>query len=168
MRRRGVKLGAFHSLTTLQPPCLLQLAERLHGLEVLLVGARAAVGVARSERKFKRQMHQGNMDELDDAQFKCMRRGTAVRAYIPTHKTRLVTAPYGNDLRGNVVASGPLLGTYKPRPSSVVGGRTVQMTTPTNNTLNKLLLGTAVVAAFVLVFSIVLFPPATTFFALMR
>ena len=52
-------------------------------------GRRGAIG----EEDSKRQMHQGNMDELDDAQFKCMRRGTAVRAYIPTHKTRLDTAP---------------------------------------------------------------------------
>ena len=42
------------------------------------------------------------------------------------------------------------------------------MTALTNHARNKLLLGTAVVAAFVFVFSIVLLPPATTFVALMR
>ena len=51
---------------------------------------------------------------------------------------------------------------------SLVGGRGPTMTALTNHARNKLLLGTAVVAAFVFVFSIVLLPPATTFVALMR
>jgi hypothetical protein len=61
------------------------------GLDVLLVeckgcGRRGAIGKEDS----KRQMHQGNMDELRDAEFKCMRCGvTAVRAYIPSTQDQI-------------------------------------------------------------------------------
>ena len=69
--------------------------------------------MARSERKISKcQMHQGNMDELRDAECKCMRcGGTAVRPALRIHRTQMPAirpAHAAIDLRGNVVLLEPI------------------------------------------------------------
>ena len=55
------------------------------GLEVLLVECKGCWRRAIDKAASKRQMHQGNMDEIRDAKFKCRGcGGIEVRAYIPS------------------------------------------------------------------------------------